>query len=91
MVNHKLQEIKGSTEKYEKINYINQHVLNDSLSNETTLIFETEIIENFIPGGKTRWTINKLSNNEIETIFDVFFPEKDYTCFGTNKLTRKIK
>lgn len=69
--------------------YINQYILNDSLSTETTLIFETEIIENFMPGGKARWTINKISDDEIETVFDVYFPGKDYTCFGTNKLVRK--
>jgi len=69
--------------------YINQYILNDSLSIATTLIFETEIIENFMPGGKARWTINKINDNQIETVFDVYFPGKDYTCFGTNKLRRK--
>lgn len=69
--------------------YINQYILNDVLSTETTLIFETEIIENFMPGGKARWTINKINENEIETIFDVYFPGKDYTCFGINKLIKK--
>ena len=32
-----------------------------------------------------------INDDEIETIFDVYFPGKDYTCFGTNKLMRKIK
>ncbi len=69
--------------------YINQYVLNDSLSNTKTLIFETEKIENFVPGGKARLTINKINDNEIETIFDVSFPNKAYSCFGTNKLTKQ--
>jgi len=69
--------------------YVNQYVLNDSLSNASLLIFETETIENFIPGGKARWTIKKISNAEIETTFDVLFPGKEYTCFGVTKLTRK--
>ena len=34
--------------------YVNQYVLNDSLSNESKLIFETEIIENFVEGGSAR-------------------------------------
>ncbi len=70
--------------------YYNQYVLLvDSLSNDTTLVFNTEFIENFVPGGKARWIIKKLSETEIETTFDVSFPNKEYTCFGTNKLTKQ--
>ncbi|MCW3789421.1 hypothetical protein [Plebeiibacterium sediminum] len=68
--------------------YFNKYVLNDSISDENTLVFETEYIENFVPNGKAKWTIKKINENEIETIFDVSFG-KDYTCFGTNKLIRK--
>lgn len=68
--------------------YYNQYVLNDSISNKELLIFETEFIENFVPNGKAKWTIKKINENEIETVFDVSFG-KDYTCFGTNKLIRK--
>lgn len=69
--------------------YFNQYVLVDSLSNETTLVFSTEYIENFVPGGKARWVIKKLSETEIETRFDVSFPNKDYTCFGINNLIKQ--
>ncbi len=68
--------------------YFNKYILNDSISDESTLVFETEYIENFVPNGKAKWTIKKINENEIETIFDVSFG-KDYTCFGTNKLIRK--
>nr|WP_321409604.1 hypothetical protein [uncultured Carboxylicivirga sp.] len=68
--------------------FFNQYVLNDSISDAHTLVFETEYIENFVPNGKAKWTIRKINENEIETIFDVSFG-KDYTCFGTNKLLRK--
>ncbi len=68
--------------------YVNQYVLNDSLSTETILIFETENIENFMPGGKARWTIKSISDDQIETVFDVYFPGKDYTCFGINNLMK---
>jgi len=57
--------------------------------NRAVFVFDTESIENFMPGGKARWTIKIISDNEIETIFDVSFPNKDYTCFGVNKLMRK--
>lgn len=49
--------------------YINQYVLNDSLSKDGLFIFETESIENFMPGGKARWTIKIISDKEIETTF----------------------
>lgn len=62
--------------------YINQYILADSLSNDTMLVFESESIENFVPGGKARWTIKKISDNQIETIFDVAFPNSDYSCMG---------
>jgi len=69
--------------------YVNQYILNDSLSNNTVLIFETENIENFVEGGKARLTIKKISQNELETIFDVSLPGRDFACFGMNKLKRK--
>jgi hypothetical protein len=69
--------------------YVNQYLLNEELSSENELIFETEIIENFPPGGKARLTIKKISEKEIETIFDVSFPNKEYACFGINKLVLK--
>lgn len=71
--------------------YINTYLLNDSLSSDKKLVFLTEDIENFVPGGSARWTINKISGDHIETIFDVSFPDREYTCFGTNQLTRMNK
>lgn len=68
--------------------YVNQYILNDSLSGDSVLVFETESIESFVPGGKARYTIHILSENEIETIFDVSFPGRDYGCFGNNRLRR---
>ena len=68
--------------------YYNQYVLNDSISNDNILVFETEFIENFVPNGKAKWTIKKLIQNEVETVFDVSFGN-EYSCFGTNKLIRK--
>jgi len=69
--------------------YVNQYVLNDSISNDSILVFETENLENFVAGGKARWIIKKISETKIETTFDVSFPNKEYTCFGINSLTRK--
>lgn len=68
--------------------YVIQYTLVDSLANYTTLVFESEYIENFVPGGKARWTLKKISDNQIETIFDVAFPNSDYSCMGVNILTK---
>jgi len=69
--------------------YINQYVLVDSLSTTDFLVFQTENIENFVPGGSARWTIEKKSDSEIETNFYVTFPGRDAACFGTNKLSKQ--
>ncbi len=69
--------------------YVNRYVLVDSLSTDNKLVFLTEDIENFVRGGKARITINKISDNQIETVFDVSLPGKDYACFGTNHLIRQ--
>jgi hypothetical protein len=63
--------------------------LNHTLSNDSILVFETESIENFVPSGKARWTIKIVSENQIETTFDVSFPGKEYTCFGVNVLEKR--
>lgn len=68
--------------------FVNQYILNDEVSTATSLIFETETIENFIPDGKARLTFNKINDSEIETVFDIYIPNKGYTCYGTNKLTK---
>ncbi len=69
--------------------FVNQYVLNESLSTQNTFVFESEVIENFVPGGKARWTIVLKDNSEIETIFDIAMPDKDLVCYGKNKLKKK--
>ncbi|MGD9930102.1 MAG: hypothetical protein AB7U05_08785 [Mangrovibacterium sp.] len=68
--------------------FINQYVLIDSLSTDNFLVFQTEHIENFVPGGSAKWTIEKTGDHEIETKFYLAFPGQDAACYGTNKLTR---
>ncbi len=69
--------------------YFTEYILNDSISSPEVLVFETTHIENFVPGGKARFTIKTLSDSEIETVFDVGFPGKDMACFGTNRMKKK--
>jgi len=74
---------------YHTEGYMNEYVLNDSLSTSGVLVFETRKIENFVPGGKARFTIKVISDNEIETVFDVGFPGREMACFGTNNLKKQ--
>ena len=71
--------------------YVHRYVLNDSLSTDTQLIFETETIENFIEGGKSRWTIRKHSDKEIEIRFDVCVPGKESAYYNTHRLRKKTE
>ncbi len=71
--------------------FVIQYTLVDSLSSNSQLVFESEKIENYIPGGKARWTISKVTGNAIETTFDVSMPNKEYECFGENKFIRMSK
>lgn len=69
--------------------FYNEYVLNDSLSTLQKFVFETRKIENFVPGGKARFTIRIVSDSEIETVFDVGTSTLELTCYGTNHLKRK--
>jgi len=68
--------------------YVNQYLLQEHLSGDSLLIFETENIENFAPGGKARYTIRLISDTLMETVFDVSLPGSEYACFGNNRLTK---
>lgn len=68
--------------------FVIQYIMNEAMSNDSVIVFDSEIIENFVEGGKARFTINILSENEIETLFDVSFPGKEFACFGKNNLQK---
>lgn len=70
--------------------FVNQYILNQETSTSDKLVFETEVIENFVPGGKARWTILFKSDTEIETIFDLQMPGKEFACYGTNALKKQL-
>jgi len=66
-----------------------QYFLNDSLSTSETLVFESEILENYKINGKLRFTIKKISDIEIATYFDIKLPEKDFVMYEVNKLIKQ--
>lgn len=69
--------------------FVNQYILNQTESTPHKLVFETEVIENFVPGGNARWTILIHTKNLIETLFDLQMPGKEYTNYGMNKLIKQ--
>lgn len=69
--------------------FVNQYILNNNLSSDSLLVFDSEIIENFVPGGKARWTLKKISETELETAFYLSAPGEEFVCYGTNFLTKK--
>jgi len=68
--------------------FVNQYILNPSLSNDSLLVFDSEIIENFVPGGKARWTLKKISETELETAFYLSLPGEELVCYGTNRVSK---
>lgn len=64
--------------------FVNQYILNESESTPSKLVFETEMIENFVPGGKARWTIIIKEEKLSETLFDLQMPGKEMVNYGRN-------
>ncbi len=69
--------------------FVNQYILNNNLSDDSLLVFDSELIENFVPGGKARWTLKKISETELETAFYLSASDEEFVCYGTNFLTKK--
>lgn len=69
--------------------FVNQYILNETESTPNKLVFETEVIENFVPGGKARWTIIIKEGNLTKTIFDLQMPGKEMVNYGKNAYQQK--
>ena len=69
--------------------FVNQYVLVDSLSDKKTFVFHSEAIENFVEGGKAKYTIKVMGKGKLEAIFELSFPGKEFVCYGRNRLKRK--
>lgn len=69
--------------------FYNQFILIDSLTNENIFVFETEQTENVVVGSKTRFTVKKINNFEIETYYDLSLPDKEFANYSRNKLIKE--
>ncbi len=69
--------------------FVNTYVLDSISADGKTLVFISEDIEN-IPGGfRAKETYRLLSDNEMEEIFEVAEPDKEFEVYSTVKLIRQ--
>ncbi|MEW5984611.1 MAG: heme-binding beta-barrel domain-containing protein [Acidobacteriota bacterium] len=68
--------------------FVNQYV--GTVSDDgKTLTFDTEDVENAPAGTKARLVFVRTGDRDLEQSFHVAWPGKEYTCYSTNRLTRR--
>lgn len=70
--------------------FVNRYV-GKTAEDGVSLIFETESVENAPAGTKARVEFLKKGPGEIEQNFYVAWPGRDFTCYSTNKLKKKVE
>jgi hypothetical protein len=68
--------------------FINQYVIDTLVSNDSILVFNTEIIENAPSGMRARLTVKIDSINEFLELFELAFPGKGFGICIENRWTR---
>ena len=69
--------------------FVNTYVLSDVSMDGRTLYFESEHIENFIPGWRARETYHILGPDAFTETFELASAEGEFEVFVTNHFTRK--
>lgn len=69
--------------------FVNQFILDSISPNGKTIVFITEAIENIPKGWRAKETYHLLLENEMEEIFELAEPGKDFTVYTRVKLVRK--
>jgi len=69
--------------------YVNQYTLDSLGTDPLELVFISESLENAPEGMTARLRYQLSGNDTLRSWFDLAFPEKDYTCFIQQELTRK--
>ncbi len=67
--------------------FVNQNVLVPSEGDR--LVFISESVENFPPGGRVRLTLTKIDENVFQEVFELAGPGEDFTVLLENRWTRK--
>jgi len=68
--------------------YVNQYVLEPLAEGENRFVFVTEAIENIPPGWRARITLEILSPDSFQEMFELAGPGKEWACFVDSELHR---
>ncbi|HEY6400989.1 MAG TPA: hypothetical protein VI479_06245 [Blastocatellia bacterium] len=69
--------------------FVNQYALDRAASNDKTIVFVTESIENIPAGWRARETWRILSNDEFVEVFELAAPGKEFEVYSENRFKRK--
>lgn len=69
--------------------FVNTYLLSEISEDGKTLTFETEAVENAPEGTKAKLIFQQTGDGEMEQRFFVAFPDKEFSCFSTNRLKKK--
>jgi hypothetical protein len=69
--------------------FVNQYALDRAASNDKTLVFVTESIENIPAGWRARESYRILNNDEFVEIFELAAPGKEFEVYAENRFKRK--
>jgi hypothetical protein len=69
--------------------FVNQFKLDSISRDKKKLVFITESIENIPAGFKAKETYRILSDDEMEEIFEIAEPGKEFSVYSNGKLVRQ--
>ncbi len=69
--------------------FVNQYALDRDASDDATLVFLSEAIENVPEGFRARETYTIVDDKEFRETFDLASPGKAFACYIDNRLRRK--
>jgi hypothetical protein len=69
--------------------FVNQYAMDRAASNDKTLVFVTESIENIPAGWRARESYRILNNDEFVEVFELAAPGKDFEVYAENRFKRK--
>jgi hypothetical protein len=69
--------------------FVNQYKLDAAASNNKTLVFVTESIENIPAGWRARESYQIVSNDEFVEVFELAAPGKEFEVYSENRFKRK--
>ncbi len=74
---------------FHKEGFVNQFILDSISPDKKTIVFVTESIENIPKGWRAKETYHLIGENEIEEVFELAPPDKDFSIYTRVKLIRQ--